>query len=159
MNIEQRSIEDWIRLTRENDNEVLKIPISLHTTSGSMTPFIRVNEDTVSVVPCTIHDISIGDIVLVRSNRQPAGFVLHRVYYIKNGTIKTIGDNMTTPDEETNASKLLGRVVSVTGPGKNIDCFSCQRRVQGRLIAATHGIRRILLPVRRRMRKLFSVIK
>lgn len=155
MIIERKSIEDWIRITRECGG-ILDIPISLKTTSGSMEPFIRTGADTVKVTPCTPGDISRGDIVLVRSDKSGAGVLLHRVYSVSADRIGTIGDNMIAPDEWTGASELLGRAVYVFGPGKSIDLSCRHRRIQGRIIAATHGIRSVLVPVRRIIRKLFS---
>ncbi len=73
--VTKRSVADWIALTQ---NRKLSIPLTLHTTSGSMLPAIRMNVDTVVVVPCGAEDVRPGDIVLVRKPDAPAGIVLHR---------------------------------------------------------------------------------
>lgn len=159
MNTDHKSIDEWILLTHGNSGEIMNIPISLHTTSGSMLPLIRMDTDTVTVVPCAGSDISKGDIVLIRSDREDVGVILHRVYSVQNGIIKTIGDNMTRPDGITKEENLLGKAVSVIGPGKDIDCLSRSRRFQGKLIAASHGFRPVLLPILRRLRRLSGLFQ
>ena len=137
--VTKRSVADWIALTQ---NRELRIPLTLHTTSGSMLPAIRMNVDTVVVVPCGAEDVRPGDIVLIRKPDSPAGVLLHRLVRIKNGRLLTRGDNMPHSDGESDANDLLGRAVSVAGPGKSIDYDSPLRRLQGRLIIHSYPLRR-----------------
>ena len=124
-----------------------------------MLPVIRMNEDTVVVIPCGAEDVRPGDIVLVRKPDAPAGIVLHRLVRIGDGRLLTRGDNMPRPDREEDADALLGRAVSITGPGKSIDCDSPLRRLQGRLIVHSYPLRRIAAFVRRAYRKLVCVLQ
>ena len=147
--VTKSSIAEWIAVTQGKD---LSIPLTLHTTSGSMLPAIRMNEDTVVVLPCGAEDVRPGDIVLVRKPDSPAGVLLHRLYHIGNGRIVTLGDNMRETDREESADMLLGRAVSITGPGRCIDCESRWRRMQGKLIVCTYRLRPILFFMRRVLR-------
>lgn len=152
----KRSVADWIALTQ---NRELRIPLTLHTTSGSMLPAIRMNVDTVVVVPCGAEDVRPGDIVLIRKPDSPAGVLLHRLVRIKNGRLLTRGDNMPHSDGESDANDLLGRAVSVAGPGKSVDCDSRLRRLQGRLITHSYPLRRaaaLALGVCRKLARVLS---
>ncbi len=53
----------------------------------------------------------------------------------------TLGDNLYYPDYENDAANLLGKAITVIGPGKNIDCDSCLRKLQGKLIVKTYKLR------------------
>lgn len=150
------SIAEWISVTQ---NEGLVLPITLHTTSGSMLPTIRMNEDTVVVIPCEVKDVRVGDIVLMRKPDTSAGVLLHRLFRIKDGKLVTLGDNMRQPDREETADLLLGRAVSITGPGKNIDCESQWRRLQGKMIIHSYRLRPVIFFVRRAFRKLDRIIR
>lgn len=149
LEVTKSSIAEWISLTQ---NKNINIAITLHTESGSMIPTIRMNEDTVVVIPCDEANVRVGDIVLIRKPDTHAGVLLHRLYRIGNGKIVTLGDNMCQPDREENADMLLGRAVSIAGPGKKIDCESRWRRFQGKLIVHTCWLRPFIFFVRRAFR-------
>lgn len=150
------SIDEWIALTQDKD---LSVPLTLHTTSGSMLPTIRMQKDKVVVIPCRINDVHPGDIVLVRKPDSPAGVVLHRLVRIRNGRLVTRGDNMPCPDGEEDAEALLGRAVAIDGPGKKVDFDSRLRRLQGKCIIHTYPLRPILFFARRGIRKLGRMMK
>lgn len=154
--IKKLSLAEWIELTQQK-GEKPTIPITLHTTSGSMTPFIRMNEDSVIVVPCGPEEVRVGDVVLIKSQHSVAGVLLHRLYRIKGEKLVTLGDRMKKTDKESDCSQLLGRAVSVTGPGKNIDCDCRWRKIQGKLIVKTYHLRPITFFVCRAFGKLFSI--
>ncbi len=156
LDVTKLSITEWISLTQNKD---ITVPITLHTTSGSMLPTIRINEDTVTVIPCERKDVHTGDIVLVRKPDTSAGVLLHRLYRIKNDKIITLGDNMRQPDNEESVEMLLGRAVSITGPGRNIDCESRRQRIMGKVIVHTYRLRPIIFFLRRVFRKLNRVIR
>ena len=153
--VKKLSIAEWISVTQNKD---VTIPITLHTTSGSMIPAIRMYEDTVVVIPCAAADIRVGDIVLIRKPETSAGVLLHRLYRIGNGRIITLGDNMLRPDKEENAEMLLGRAVSITGPDRNIDCESRWRRLQGKMIVQTYRVRPIIFFMRRAFQHFWGII-
>lgn len=156
LEVTKLSLTEWISITQNKD---IIIPITLHTTSGSMLPVIRIKEDTVIVIPCELKDAHIGDIVLIRKLDTSAGVVLHRLYRIKNGKIITLGDNMRQPDNEENVEMLLGRAISITGPRKNIDCESRLQRILGKIIVYTYRLRPIIFFMRRVFCKLDRVIR
>ena len=153
--VTKRSVAEWIAVTQ---NRGLSIPLTLHTTSGSMLPAIRMNVDTVVIVPCGAEDVRPGDIVLIRKPASPAGVLLHRLVRIRDCKLVTRGDNMPRSDGETDANSLLGRAVSITGPGKSVDCDSCLRRLQGKVIVHTYPLRRVLSLTRRACRKLVRLM-
>ena len=156
MEIKTSSLADWISTTQD---KALLIPITLHTTSGSMLPAIRMEQDAVVVVPCTLSDVRIGDIVLIRTPSASAGVMLHRLFRMQNGQIVTLGDNLRRPDQAVAADALLGRAVSITGPKKNVDCDSRWSRFRGKLIVRTYRLRPIVFLARRGIRKLKRMIK
>ena len=156
MELKKSSLADWISATQD---KALPIPITLHTTSGSMLPAIRMEEDTVVVVPCTAAEVRVGDIVLIRKPSVSAGVLLHRLYRMQNGQIVTLGDNLRKPDQAEADDALLGRAVSITGPGKHTDCDSQWSRFCGKLIVRTYRLRPIVFLWRRGIRKLKRMIK
>lgn len=157
LNVTKLSIDEWISVT-QTKGEKLNIPITLHSTSGSMIPTIRMDVDEVIVVPCEINEVRVGDIVLINTPHRGAGVLLHRLYKMKDGNIITVGDNMKSLDPAVYSDKLLGRAVSISGPGKNIDCDSSWRRLQGKIIVHSYWLRPITFLVRRVFRKLGCIL-
>lgn len=158
LEITRLGIEEWITASKGED-ERLKIPITLHSTSGSMDPFIRKDVDAAVVIPCDTNEIQVGDIVLINTDGRGAGVLLHRLYKVGNGKIITLGDNMLALDSAFGYDKLLGRVISITGPGKNIDCNCKWRRLQGKIIAHSYRIRPIIFFVRKVLRKIGRILR
>ena len=156
MKVAKLSIAKWITVTENKD---ITIPITLHTTSGSMLPTIRMNEDKVVVIPCGVPDVQVGDIVLIRKPDSPAGVLLHRLLRIKDGKLVTLGDNMRQPDREENVDALLGRAVSITGPGKNIDCDNPKWRKRAARWVRLWRIRPLLMLPHRVVDKLERTMK
>ncbi len=155
LEVTKLSIDEWISLTQSSERPT--IPITLHTTSGSMIPTVRMHKDAVVVIPCTPAEVQVGDIVLLRNPGSEAGVLLHRLYRIGDGKLITLGDNMRRPDRERDTDLLLGRAVSITGPGKKIDCDSQWRRLQGKAIVYTLRLRPVLFFARRVLRKLYRI--
>ncbi len=154
--VQKLSIAEWISVTQNKD---VTIPITLHTTSGSMLPTIRMNEDTVVVIPCKAADVRVGDVVLVKKPDTSAGVLLHRLYRIGDGKLVTLGDNMRQPDQEVNADALLGRAVSITGPGKNIDCDDPKWRKHAARWVALWRLRPLLMLPHRVVDKVERTVK
>lgn len=156
LEVTKLSINEWISIVQNKD---ITIPITLHTTSGSMLPAIRIKEDAVVVVPCDFKDVHIGDIVLIRKPDISPGVLLHRLYRINNDKLITLGDNMLQPDKEENVDMLLGRTVFISGPGKHVDCENRLRRLQGKLIVFSYPLRPFVFALRRALRKIRKIVK
>ena len=123
------SVNEWEALVSGENG--LSVPILLHSTSGSMAPLIRINADTVTVIPCRAADVAVGDIVFVKYKNK-VGYLLHRVIRIDGNIIQTMGDNMLHKDTPISTDAVLGKVVSIDGPGKHIDCTARRQRRRGR---------------------------
>ncbi len=150
MNSKELTVREWEQLIQEDAG--IKVPIFLHTESGSMSPTIRIDVDTVTVVPCRMEDLSAGDIIFARY-RNDAGYLLHRAIRIGHGEIYTMGDNMRSFDAPVKADQLLGKAVRIEGPHKNIDCESGIRRFLGKLRAKMIWMRPLCFLIRRVLSK------
>lgn len=146
-------IRRWMAACRTSDGGLSEEPITLHTTSGSMQPVLRVHIDTAFVYPCRVQDADCGDIVLVAAPGSPAGVLLHRLRDKKSGYIRTVGDYTQGLDGWLPEEALLGKVRTILGPQKEIDCTAFSFRMKGWCIAKfwrTHrAIEKIKAPLRR----------
>lgn len=156
MTPEVLSVREWEQLIKKGTG--IRVPIFLHTKSGSMSPTIRIGVDTVTVVPCRMEDLAIGDIIFVKYP-DAVGYLLHRVIRIGCGEISTMGDNMQSFDAPIREDQLLGKVIRIEGPHKNMDCESYGERFLGRMRAKTIWMRPLYFLVRRVLSKGKRVLK
>jgi signal peptidase I len=111
----------------------------------SMHPTIRGGE-AIIVEPVSPPDLENGDIALHHSRR---GVTAHRVVRIESrgeqaSVFLTRGDASDICDEPVDASKILGKVVSVERNGRTIDLNSLKARMVYALLCRAYRLRRTI---------------
>lgn len=101
------SIPEWRELALRDGAPPVRIPVH----GNSMFPLIRIDRDYVTIQPLTDVPVT-GDIVLFHDPLRER-FVLHRVWEIRDGRIRTWGDNCSAPDEWQKPDTIWGKVILI----------------------------------------------
>ena len=135
--VERRSlsIEQWRQLGLQGD----MLPVTITLDGESMRPLIRRGRDRVTILPAA-RKLRIGDVVLFR--RSPGVYVVHRVWKIREGMVRTLGDNCVNPDAWMSVSDVWGLVVKLERGGRSFRLDGKPARAFGRCWMATYSLRR-----------------
>lgn len=133
----QRSItiEIWCALAREGAAP----PVTIFLEGDSMRPLIRRGKDPVTIVPLT-RELMKGDVVLFRLGER---YVVHRVWQLKDGLVRTYGDNCLNPEPWFPAEQVLGQVTTFKRNGRTHRLDTPAARAWGRGWMAAWPLRRI----------------
>ncbi len=128
------------------------VAVTVCLAGDSMRPFIRRGTDRVTIVPVT-RALRRGDVVLFE--RGDGSYVVHRVRFLKDGFVQTLGDACWNPDGWMPMERVLGLAARFVRNGRvyTLDCSVS--RLIGRVWMAA-------LPLRlcyRRALRLLSKIK
>ena len=116
------------------------IPVTICLEGDSMRPLVRRGRDKVTILPLARPLIK-GDIVLFRG--RPERYVVHRVYRLNNGMVRTLGDNCMYPDPWMPLENVWGLVVKMERSGRIYRLDTPASRAFGRIWMLTHPIRHI----------------
>lgn len=130
------SIEEWCACAREG----IDIPVTIQLDGYSMQPLIRYRKDYVTIIPLR-REVKISDIVVFLN--IDGRYCAHRVNKIRDGKIRTLGDNCYTYDTWKSPDEIIGLIVSMERDGKtyNLDCRTA--RAYGRLHMALYPLRKL----------------
>lgn len=134
-------IEQWWELARQG----IAPPVTIPLEGSSMQPLIRRGLDPVTIVPLQ-RPLRIGDVVLFTSGN--GRFVVHRVWKLAPGRVRTFGDNCWNPDAWIPESAVLGQVICYSRQGKTHRLDTPYARAWGRFWMALHPLRRCYLKLR-----------
>lgn len=126
-------MEQWCALAREGAAP----PVTICLEGDSMRPLIRRGKDPVTIVPLS-RGIMKGDVVLFRLGER---YVVHRVWQLKEGLVRTFGDNCWNPEPWFPEEQVLGQVVRYVRNGRTHRLDTPAARAWGRLWMAIHPIR------------------
>ena len=129
------SIEAWCQLAREGAAPSVTILLE----GSSMQPLIRRDQDPVTIVPLR-RSPKIGDVVLFTTGDDR--FVVHRIWKMKPGQVRTFGDNCWYPDPWIPDTCVLGQAICYSRNGRKIRLDTLAARNWGRFWMALHPIRR-----------------
>lgn len=90
MQIRTIPMEQWCALAREN----VAPPVTICLEGESMRPLIRKGRDPVTIVPVR-GEMKKGDVVLFTLG--DGRYVVHRVWRLREGLVRTLGDNCVNP--------------------------------------------------------------
>lgn len=90
MQIRTIPMEQWCALAREN----VAPPVTICLEGESMRPLIRKGRDPVTIVPVR-GELKKGDVVLFTLG--DGRYVVHRVWRLREGLARTLGDNCVNP--------------------------------------------------------------
>lgn len=127
-------MEQWVALAREGAAPAVTICLE----GDSMRPLIRRGKDPVTIVPLS-RPLLKGDVVLFRLGKR---YIVHRVWKLQNGMVRTFGDNCWNPEPWFPEQQVLGLVVKYSRDGKAHLLDTPQARTWGRMWMAIHPIRR-----------------
>ena len=126
-------MEQWCALAREGAAP----PVTICLEGDSMRPLIRRGKDPVTIVPLR-RELMKGDVVLFRLGER---YVVHRVWQLKEGLVRTFGDNCWNPEPWFPEEQVLGQVVRYARGGRTHRLDTPAARAWGRMWMAIHPIR------------------
>ena len=129
------SMEQWCALAREGSAP----PVTICLEGDSMRPLIRRGIDPVTIVPLD-QPLQKGDVVLFRLGER---YIVHRVWQLEDGRVRTFGDNCWNPEPWFPASQVLGQVIRYQRGGRYHRLDTPQARAWGRFWMAIHPIRMV----------------
>ena len=152
MQIRTIPMEQWCALAREN----VAPPVTICLEGESMRPLIRKGRDPVTIVPVR-GEMKKGDVVLFTLG--DGRYVVHRVWRLREGLARTLGDNCVNPEPWFPRAQVLGQVVRFSRNGHAFRLDTPAARAFGRVWMALFPIRRgylAAIPMAGRMyRRLF----
>lgn len=102
------SVQEWHALALSGQ----PIPMRFTVEGDSMRPLIRRRRDVVMLLPMDRPPL-VGDIVLFVTGDEARRYVLHRVWEVDGGRVRTFGDGCLRPDGWMPADHIWGRVVCI----------------------------------------------
>ena len=133
-------MEQWCILAREGSAP----PVTICLEGDSMRPRIRRGRDPVTIVPLT-RPLIRGDVVLFRLGGR---YIVHRVWKLHPGVVRTFGDNCFAPDPWIPADQVLGLVVKYSREGRVHRLDTPAARAWGRAWLAVHPVRNVFKRLR-----------
>ena len=135
MQIRTIPMEQWCALARENAAP----PVTIYLEGESMRPLIRKGRDPVTIVPVR-GELKKGDVVLFTLG--DGRYVVHRVWRLREGLVRTLGDNCVNPEPWFPRAQVLGQVVRFSRNGHAFRLDTPAARAFGRVWMALFPIRR-----------------
>ena len=126
-------METWCELAKEGSAP----PVTICLEGDSMRPLIRRGKDPVTIIPLA-RPLEKGDVVLFRLGER---YIVHRLWRMQNGMVRTFGDNCWNPDPWIPENQVLGLVVKYARDGRGHRLDTPQARAWGRVWMAVHPIR------------------
>lgn len=135
MQIRTIPMEQWCALAREN----VAPPVTICLEGESMRPLIRKGRDPVTIVPVR-GEMKKGDVVLFTLG--DGRYVVHRVWRLREGLVRTLGDNCVNPEPWFPRTQVLGQVVRFSRNGHAFRLDTPAARAFGRVWMVLFPIRR-----------------
>ena len=126
-------MEQWCALAREGSAP----PVTICLEGDSMRPLIRRGKDPVTIIPLQ-QPLKKGDVVLFRLGER---YIVHRVWQLKDGRVRTFGDNCWNPDPWIPENQVLGQVVRFSRAGRAFRLDTPSARAWGRVWMFIHPMR------------------
>ena len=126
-------METWCELAKEGSAP----PVTICLEGDSMRPLIRRGKDPVTIIPLA-RPLEKGDVVLFHLGER---YIVHRVWKLEDGRVRTFGDNCWNPDPWIPENQVLGLVVKYARDGRGHRLDTPQARAWGRAWMAIHPIR------------------
>nr|MBR4281481.1 S24/S26 family peptidase [Clostridia bacterium] len=130
----------WCRMAQEGAAP----PVTICLEGDSMRPLIRRGRDPVTIIPLT-RELQRGDVVLFRLGER---YIVHRVWKLAEGRVRTFGDNCFAPEPWIPMDQVLGLVVKYSREGRVHRLDTPAARAWGRAWLAVHPIRNVFKRLR-----------
>lgn len=129
------SMEQWCELVRQGAAPSVTICLA----GESMRPLIRRGRDPVTIIPVQ-RPLRRGDVVLFTQGN--GRYVVHRVWKLRDGWVRTFGDNCWKPEPWFPVERVLGQVACCMRNGRTIRLDTPAARWAGRCWLALSPIRK-----------------
>ena len=148
-------METWCKLAREGAAP----PVTICLEGDSMRPLIRRGRDPVTIIPIN-RPLQKGDVVLFRLGER---YIVHRVWQMKDGMVRTFGDNCWNPEPWFPEEQVLGLVVRFVRAGRTFRLDTPAARAWGQVWMTIHPVRLMYLRCRslaaRIVKKILKAVK
>lgn len=148
------SMEQWEEIAQSDK----KVTVAVNTRGISMWPLLRSNGDSVRLV-YPDRPLRIGDIVMF--HRADGKEIAHRICWMDDTMLDTLGDNCTETDGKFLRSSVVGLVTHVCRRGRLIPMDTGFWRFYGRFMLWSNPVRmfirdKLYRPLRRFIKNLFK---
>ena len=130
----------WCAMARENAAP----PVTICLEGDSMRPLIRRGKDPVTVIPLQ-RPLKKGDVVLFQLGEK---YIVHRVWKLRGGLVRTLGDNCWNPEPWFPEQQVLGQVVKYSRNGRIHRLDTPGARAWGRCWMTLHPVRLLYMRAR-----------
>lgn len=148
-------METWCALAREGNAP----PVTICLEGDSMRPLIRRGRDPVTIIPLQ-RPLKRGEVVLFQLGTR---YIVHRVWKLADGRVRTFGDNCWNPDPWIPAGQVLGLVAKYSRNGRAHRLDTPTARAWGRFWMMIHPLRLLYLRCRslaaRIVKRLLKAVK
>ena len=131
---ERITMAEWEQLAKEG----IRMPIAVFTSGISMWPLLRAHEDY-AIMEYPQRELQKGDIVVF--HRTDGKEVAHRLFWMDDELLQTIGDNCDAPDAKFPRSSVAGIVTAVNRKGRMIQVDTRFWRFYGRFMIWSNPVR------------------
>ena len=144
---EKLSMEQWKAAVKDDPD----LSVVVFTRGISMFPLLHASRDSVRLTPYR-REMKIGDIIMfIRKDGQE---IVHRLCWMDEELVQTIGDNCDRPDAKIPRSSVVGLVTHVNNRGHLIHVDTGFWRFYGRFMMWSNPVRmfirdRMFRPVRK----------
>lgn len=151
---EKLTLDQWRELTALDP----ELSVDVFTNGISMFPLLRVKGDSVKLVPFQ-REMEIGDIIMfIRADGKE---IIHRLCWMDDNAVQTIGDNCDRRDAIIPRSSVVGLVTHVSNRGHLIRVDTGFWRFYGKFMMWSNPFRmfirnRLYRPVRRFARRIIK---
>ncbi len=151
---ERITLEQWKEAVKDNPD----MPVDVFTNGTSMYPLLHCYQDSVKLVPFQ-REMEIGDIIMFL--RADGKEIIHRLSWMDEEMVQTIGDNCDKPDAKVPRSSVVGLVTHVCNRGRLIHVDSGFWRFYGRFMMWSNPVRmfirnKMYRPLRRLARRIIK---
>lgn len=151
---EQISVEKWEELAKAGSD----MTVAVSTNGISMWPLLRCYDDSVRII-YPRRELRIGDIVMF--HRADGKHIAHRICWMNETQMDTLGDNCNKTDGKFPRAKVFGLVTHVCRKGRLIYVDTPFWHFYGRFMLWSNPVRmfirdKMYRPMRRLIRKLIK---
>lgn len=148
------SIEEWEELAKEGSTAT----IAVNTRGISMWPLLRPNQDSIRMIAPN-RELRVGDVVMF--HRADGKKIAHRICWMDETMLDTLGDNCTEPDGKFPRSSVIGLVTHACRNGRLIPMDTGFWRFYGKFMLWSNPVRmfirdKLYRPLRRFARRLLK---
>lgn len=152
--LEILSMEQWEEMAKEGSNAT----IAVNTRGISMWPLLRPDRDSIRMV-YPRRELRVGDIVMF--HRADGKEIAHRICWMDDTMLDTLGDNCNSTDGKFPRSSVVGLVTHVCRKGRLIPMDTGFWRFYGKFMLWSNPVRmfirdKLYRPLRRFARKLLK---